>query len=333
MDKTSDLKALITNLLKEEFGEYAHFEVKTLAGWDTLEAKSEFIKDVQSLCNSLSVEPVRYLVIGYDKYKKEFTDVSNYNDYDDGKLVSMLSAYFDPEITFRSHVFTTEDGKHFVVLEFPREKLSPPHVIKKEIQEQGKPSLLNFGEIWIKGGGKGGSSAKRRATRADLHEMFDFYIEQLAEKRAQIRVTDILKTKKIGEAAKDLLLPENFDTSLIYKEDDIYMDVVRQLVLGEKSILLRELIESLKHTVISSWKKLKYEGSQPADLTAFTELTKETIDNQIKPVMRKLTLLGMQLIKVRAYPTIFDNILEVISDFYTYGCVSGYGVQSVQNFK
>lgn len=329
----NELKQKILNLLKEEFGEYSHFEVKEQVTWDTIEKKAEFIKDVQSLCNSLSQEPMRYLVIGYNKHKKTFKDVANYQDFDDGKLINLLTAYFDPEITFKTYAFTTDDDKHFVVIEFPKDKLAPPHLIKKEMREQGKGTYLNLGEIWIKGGGKGGSSSKRRANRDDLYEMFDLYIEQRTEKRTQIRMTEAMKTKQVGILAQELILPENFDISLIYKEDEIFLNIIKQLILGEKSMFLRELVENLRQNILSSWKKTKHESPSQDNLEKLLDLTNDIKNNQIQPSIRKLTLLGIQLIKTRSYPSIFERLLQIISEFYPYGYETEFGVQSAQNIK
>lgn len=327
------LKQKILDLLQEEFGEYSYLEVKEQVSWVTLEKKAEFIRDIQSLCNSLASEPSRYLVIGYNKHKKTFKDVENYQKFDDGKLVSMLSAYFEPEITFRTHAFTNNEGGNFVVMEFPTNKLSSPHIIKKEIKQQGKEPILNIGEIWIKGGGIGGSSSKRRATRSDLYEMFDLYIERQIEKRTQLRVTEAMKTKQVGVIARELLLPENFDISLIYKEDEVFLNIVKQIILGEKSTFLRELIESLRQNILGSWKKIKYNAVKPEDLEKLFDLANDVKNNQIQPSMRKLTLLGIQLVKTRSYPSIFESLLQILAEFYSYGYKSEYGIRSIQNIK
>lgn len=328
-----ELRQKILDLLKEEFGEYSHFEVKEQVAWNTLEKKAEFIKDIQSLCNSLSDEPARYLVIGYNKHKKVFEEVENYQDFDDGKLVTLLSAYFDPEITFKTHAFTSDDGKHFVVIEFPKDKLAPPHLIKKEMKGQGKEVYLNLGEIWIKGGGKGGSSSKRRATRDDLYEMFDLYIEQLTEKRTQIRVSEAIKVKQVGILAKELILPENFDSSLIYKEDEVFINITKQLILGEKSTYLRELVEDLRQNLLSAWKQTKHDGNNPPELEKLNDLAYDAKINKIQPSMRKLVLLGTQLVKTRSYPSIFDRLLEIIAELYAFGYRPEFGVQTTQNIK
>lgn len=328
-----ELEQKILNLLKEELGEYSHFEVKEQINWNTLENKAEFIKDVQSLCNSLSPEPIRYLVVGYNKNNKTFKDVSNYQEFDDGKLVSLFSAYFDPEITFKSHAFVIEDNKHFIVIEYPKDKLTPPYLIKKEMKEQGKEAYLNLGEIWIKGGGKGGSSSKRRATRNDLYEMFDLYIEQLTEKRTQIRVSEAMKTKQISTLAHELISPENFDLSLIYKEDEIFLDIIKQLILGERSFYLRELVENLRQNIIGSWKKTKHDTIKPEDLETLTDLTHDAKVSQLQPAVRKLVLLGIQLIKTRSYPSTFDRLLQILAELYAYGYKPDYGIQFVQNQK
>lgn len=326
------LKEVILNILKEEFGEYSYFEVKTTVSWDTLEKKAEFIRDVQSLCNSLTDEENRYFVIGYNKHKKIFEDVKNYKDFDDGKLVSLLSAYFEPEITFKSYAFKTDDGKNFVVVEFPTKKLSPPHLIKKEITQQGKDSILNVGEIWIKGGGQGGSSAKRRANKDDLYGMFDLYIERQSEKRAQIRVDEILRSKQTTAVAKELILPENFDVSLIYREDELFLKAVRQLILGDKSTYLRELTETLRQNLIASWKKLKpKDGATPEEMLRFSELVYETKSNQTLPTIRKLTILASQLIRARAYPSIFETLVSTLAEFYELGYDNQYGIRGAQN--
>jgi len=328
-----DLKQRVLKLLQEEFGEYSYFEVKEKASWGTLGKKAEFIKDVQSLCNSLTTEPARYLVIGYNKHKKSFENVTNYKDFDDGKLVTMFSAYFNPEITFKTYAFTASEGKHFVVMEFPTDKLNPPHLIKKEIKGSDKKYYLNLGDIWIKGGGKGGSSSKRRATRDDLHEMFDLYIEQLAEKRAQIRISEILKTKRVTALAQGAISPENFNISLIYEDDDVFTNIAKQLVLGKKSVYLRELAESLRQNLISSWKKAKHDAIKPEDLEKFCDLVNDVKTNQVLPSIRKLVLLGIQLIKTRSYPQIFDRLLQILAEFYPYGYKPEYGIQSTQNIK
>lgn len=327
------LKQKVLSLLKEEFGEYSYFEVKKQVAWDTLEKKAEFIKDIQSLCNSLSSEPNRYLVIGYDKHKKTFEEVSNYIDFDDGKLVSMLSAYLDPEITFTSHTFITEDNKHFVVIEFTKDMLTPPHLIKKEIRQQGKDAYLNLGEMWIKGGGKGGSSSKRRATRSDIFEMFDLYIEQQTEKRTQIRVTEVMKTKQVGKIAQELILPKNFDISLIYEKDEIFLNIIKQLILGEKSTYLRELVENIRQNILFSWKKTGHDVIKPEDIEKLNNLVYDVKINQIQPSIRKIVLLGVQLIKTHSYPLIFGRLLQILTDFYPYGYRPEFGIPLVQNIK
>jgi len=328
----TDLRQNILDLLQEEFGEYSHFEVKGLVAWDTPDRKAEFIRDIQSLCNSLTDEKNRYLVIGYNKHEKSFEDVENIKDFDDGRLVSLLSAYFEPEITFKSYAFTSDTGENFIVLEFPSISLTPPHLIKKEITQQNKEALLHHGEIWIKGGGKGGSSAKRRANREDLYGMFDLYIERQSEKRAQIRVDEILKSKQTTRVAQELILPENFDISIIYREDEVFVNIVRQLILGEKSTYLRELTEAMRHNLLTSWKKLKPKDSAtPEEMLKFSEVVYDVKSNQILPTMSKLTILATQLIRARAYPLIFETLINTLSEFYYLGYDNQHGIRGGQN--
>jgi len=101
------------------------------------------------------------------------------------------------------------------------------------------------------------------------------------------------------------------------------------LVLENKSASVRSLVEDIKDNLISSWEQVNRRKHHDVD----EEKVYNIKINHLNPSFRKLVLIATTLIKLREFPSIFDSILQVLSDIYARGANIEYGIESQLNRK
>lgn len=167
---------------------------------------------------------------------------------------------------------------------------------------------LSEGEVWHKPGGPttGRTGKQRATTREAFIAMLD--IEAVVHNAATERINQMLPTIRIEERSR---LGSSSVIPALTATDDEFQLYVEQALTSDNEIKFNILLEKIREKTVSLWETVSAGRTvlAPEEVLSIKEL-------DFLPAMRRLTQLGLILIKFSAPPSTFlkvaDQLFEVL---------------------
>lgn len=249
--------------------------------------------------------------MGADEANRQFVSVPNPTDFDDARLRQLFEKYLYPTPQFELFSLQSSDGHAFVLLVFGRQKtrriLAKATVYSTDV----KPKLLiREGDLWT----KGDSTGKRLAKPEDWDGIFQDYIEREVETQTRKRVDHIVQNVRADERLRDLS-GRSLSALPAYLSDDEFTTVVEGICADGDRSRLDILLERFRDELIEGWHScVALEGAV---------VTQEAIsairgyrDSRFLPTVRRLTLLGLLIVKNNGSLVLFSDVMALIQDTY-----------------
>lgn len=304
-------------------GEHPICELKREWRRDTLHNKAEFIKDIQSIVNSAIPEgQEKYLVVGVDEPSRNFTGC-NHADFDDAGIRHLLEIYLDPTPAFEILCFRNQQhAADYVVFRFPHQP-NRPFVIRSQIRDNNR-TYLEEGEIWFKPGGPATPTSGKRRIRSRQEYLDLINIEPRVQREVDERINQLLPQIRLQERTR--IQPQSVNAvSALTMTDEEFEAYVEQLLLTSNQSHFNLLIEKLRDKTVEVW---QIDTDNSARLTRDEVLRiKET---EFIPGMRRLTLLGLLLIKNSGPQGWFSGIAGLLDEIFNVSHYLGKLTPNVQ---
>lgn len=287
--------------------EHPECELKREWKRNTPYLKAEFIKDIQSIANSAIVPgQEKYLVVGVDEVTKEIVGC-NHGDYDDAEMVEVLERYLDPMPKVEVLHLLASNGKDIVVVRIPYQP-QRPIVVRDSVRDNTR-AYLEEGQIWLKPGAPGTASSGKRLLKAreELLSLID--IEPRVQSELNERVNQILPQIRLEERTRIQTQTISAVSALTMTDEEFEGYLVQVLTSGNEGHL-NVLVEMLRDKTVEPW-------FERDDQARFSPEDIQRIKNTaFIPAMRRMTLLGLLLIKFSAPVEWFSKISSLLIEIF-----------------
>ena len=305
LERIKSVSAYIEELIFTT-GEHPECELKTTWMRTSPYLKAEFIRDIQSTANSfIPKDKEKYIVVGADAKTREIIGCDPL-EFDEAPIRQLLESHLDSVPTFEiMSPKSSKNGKDFVVLRFPYQTRQP-YVVKKSIVDEKQKFHLKEGEIWIK---PTDSTGKRLiASRDDLLRMIE--IESLVNAEVERRLADLIP--QIREEERSRVAGGGFGAVPAQTStDDEFEIYVEQLIGSSDGSRFYILLEKLRDNCFAIWEKM-IESDQMVDPDELLEIKTSVF----LPAIRRLTLLGILIIKYNGNTNWFDSIANLLAEIF-----------------
>lgn len=290
-------------------GEHPECELKKSWLRNTPFLRAEMIKDVQSTANSaIDPDKEKFIAIGIDEQTRTITGC-NPADYDEAGIRQLLEQHLDPVPEYEVLSLKSSAGVDFVVVRFPFQQ-NRPIVAKAQIKDDKNRILLDAGQIWLKPGRSGTTGTGRRLvnSRQELIELIN--IEPRVKREVEGRLEQLLPEIRLEERTR-LRSTEATIVPVLTTTDEEFESYVEQLLAGERLNHLRVVLEKLRDHVVLCWQSGFDEKGR---ITA--QQIKEIKEKEFLPAARRLSLLGVLLIKFAAPMTWFEAVVDLFVEIF-----------------
>ena len=290
-------------------GEHPECELKKSWLRNTPFLRAEMIKDIQSTANSaIDPEKEKFIAIGIDEQTRTITGC-NPADYDEAGIRQLLEQYLDPVPEYEVLSLKSSAGVDFVVMRFPFQQ-NRPIVAKAQIKDDRNRILLDAGQIWLKPGGSSTAGTGKRLvnSRQELIEIIN--IEPRVKREVEGRLEQLLPEIRLEERTR-LRSTEATIVPVLTTTDEEFESYVEQLLAGERLNHLRVVLEKLRDHVVLCWQSGFDENGRIT-----VQQIKEIKEKQFLPAVRRLSLLGMLLIKFAAPLTWFEAVVDLFVEVF-----------------
>jgi hypothetical protein len=287
--------------------EHPECELKREWRRDTHYHKAEFIKDVQSIVNSDIPEGKdKYVAVGADEEAKEITGC-DHKHFDDADVRQVFEAYLDPVPDFEIMRLQASNERDFVVFRFPHQR-NRPFIVRAPIQENNK-THLEEGELWFKPGGPNTPGSGKRRVRARSELLALVNIEPRVQSEANERVNQLLPQIRLEERTR--LESRTINAiSTHTMTDEEFESYVTQILIGRNETHFNILIEMLREKTVEIWFDREAQARfMPEDILRIKK-------TEFIPAMRRVTLLGLLLIKFSAPQAWFSRIADLLIQIF-----------------
>jgi hypothetical protein len=290
-------------------GEHPECEVKKNWPRNTPFHRAEMVKDIQATANSV-IAPMKekYIVVGADQETRTITGC-NPSDYDDASIRQLLEQYLDPVPEFEVLALKSSTGVDFVVIRFPFQD-GRPIFAKAQIRGERNQIYLDVGQVWVKpGGADTGSTGKRLvSSRQELLGLIN--LEPMVGHEVTLRLEKLLPEIRLEERTR-LGVIENNVLPVLTSTDEEFELYVEQLLVGNKINQLNVGVEKLRDRTVSVWENSLNQNDK---ITA--EHILEVKETEFLPAMKRLTLLGLLLIKFSAPVLWFSVLVDLLVEVF-----------------
>ncbi len=290
-------------------GEHSECELKKSWLRNTSFLRAEMIKDFQSTANS-AIDPKKekFIAIGIDEQTRTITGC-NPADYDEAGIRQLLEQYLDPVPEYEVLSLKSNAGVDFVVVRFPFQQ-NRPIVTKAQIRDDRNRILLDAGQIWLKPGrsGTGGTGKRLINSRQELIELIN--IEPRVEREVEARLEQLLPEIRLEERTR-LQANDATIVPVLTATDEEFESYVEQLLAAERLNHLRVVLEKLRDHVVLCWQSGFDEHGR---VTA--QRIREIKEQDFLPAVRRLSLLGMLLIKFAAPLNWFESVVDLFVQIF-----------------
>lgn len=290
-------------------GEHPECELKTSWLRNTPFLRAEMIKDVQATANSaIDTDKEKFIAIGVDEQTRTITGC-NPADYEEAGIRQLLEQYLDPVPEYEVLSLQSRAGVDFVVVRFPFQP-NRPIVAKSQIKDEKNRILLEVGQIWIKPGGANTAGTGKRLvnSRQELIELIN--IEPRVKREVEARLEQLLPEIRLEERTR-LQTREATIVPVLTATDEEFESYIEQLLAGERLNHLRVALEKLRDHVVLCWQSGFDENGR---ITAHQ--IKGTKEKDFLPAVRRLSLLGLLLIKFGAPLTWFEAVVDLFVEIF-----------------
>jgi hypothetical protein len=288
-------------------GEHGDCELKKVWLRDTPYNRAEFIKDIQSISNSdIASGGEKWIVVGVDEATRTFVGC-NHADFDEAAIRQLLAAHLDrvPEFElFKPHA---PNGSPYVVVRIPRQP-KRPFIARKTIMDDKGKAYLREGEIWVKPGGPEtpGTGKQLVVTREALLSMFD--LEDLVHNAATERINQMLPTIRLEERTR---LGGLSIIPALTATDEEFESLVEQILISDNETKFNILLEKIRDKTVALW-----ETVSAGQRTLTPDEVFNLKEREFLPAMRRLTQLGLLLIKFSAPTAVFSKVADQLFDIF-----------------
>jgi hypothetical protein len=290
-------------------GEHSECELKKSWLRNTPFLRAEMIKDFQSTANSaIDPDKEKFIAIGIDEQTRTITGC-NPADYDEAGIRQLLEQYLDPLPEYEVLSLKSHAGVDFVVVRFPFQQ-NRPIVAKAQIRDDRNRILLDAGQIWLKPGrsGTGGTGKRLVNSRQELIELIN--IEQRVEREVEARLEQLLPEIRLEERTR-LQATDATIVPVLTATDEEFESYIEQLLAGERINHLRVVLEKLRDHVVLCWQS---GFDEHGHITA--QRIKDIKEQDFLPAVRRLSLLGMLLIKFAAPLNWFESVVDLFVQIF-----------------
>lgn len=281
-------------------GEHPECELKIEWLRNTPYHKAEAVKDIQAIANS-SIAPgsEKYIVIGVDEQTRSYTGC-NHDDYDEAALRQLLASNLDRVPEFELLKLHASGGAPIIVIRIPHQE-GRPFIAKGTIADPSGRIFLQAGDIYHKPGGPqtSGTGKQRVTTRDALIAMFD--LDAVAEASATERINQMLPTIRLEERTR---LGGSGVIPVLTATDDEFEAYVEQSLISSNELVFNIMLEKLSDKTIAIWER----RTESAGQTTPDEILR--LKEEFLPAMRRLTQLGLLLVKFSAPVDLFSKIAD-----------------------
>jgi hypothetical protein len=277
---------------------------------NNVEERADFVKLVQGIANA-HLREERVLVIGADQTNKSFQAVSNAAEFDPARVSDVLERYLSPKPVLEVfNSLQTDDGVPFILLVFAPQQ-PRPLVGSGGIQDGKGNNLFRKGDIWVKEG-----TALRIATPQDISAMVEERIQSEADSRAR---------KQFSQFRYEIVAAQQLITTsgrrspaadLIYGRDEDFRLYVEDLLANDDSARFSMLIELLRDLIIEGWNRVDGYSAGGLEAEKLHSQLNEHKNAQFLPAFRRLTEIGLLLIKHRAKDEWFEQVGHLIEESF-----------------
>lgn len=304
--------------------EHPECELKREWRRDTPYHKAEFIKDVQSIVNSdIPEEKEKYLVVGADEDTKEITGC-DHKHFDDADIQQVFEAYLDPVPEFEILRLQASNGRDFVVIRFPHQH-NRPFVVRAPIRENTK-THLEEGELWFKPGGPNTPSSGKRRVRARSELVALINIEPRVQSEVNERINQRLPQIRLEERTRLQSQPLNAISAHTMTDEELESYVV-QILMGPNEAHFNVLVEIMREKTVEIWFDRKFQAYlTPEDILRIKR-------TDFVEAMRRVTLLGLLLIKYSAPPAWFSRIANLLIQIFNVSHELKWAVAHIDHYS
>jgi hypothetical protein len=290
-------------------GEHPECELKRNWLRKTPFLRAEMIKDVQATANSaIDPDKEKFIAIGIDEQTRTITGC-NPAEYDEAGIRQLLEQYLDPVPEYEVLSLQSSTGVDFVVVRFPFQP-SRPIVAKAQIKDDKNKVLLDAGQVWIKPGGPNTAGTGKRLvnSRQELINLID--VEPRVKREVESRLEQLLPEIRLEERTR-LQTSSATIVPVLTATDEEFESYVEQLLAGERLNHLRVVLEKLRDHVVLCWQSGFDEHGRIS-----AQQIKEIKEKEFLPAMRRLSLLGLLLIKFGAPLTWFEAVVDLFVEIF-----------------
>ncbi len=275
-----------------------------------IEERADFVKLVQGIANA-HLREERVLVIGADQENRVFQAVTNTTEFDPARVSDVLERYLSPKPALEVfNSLQTDEGIPFVLLVFAPQQPRPV-VGSSGIQDGKGNNLFRKGEIWVKEG-----TGLRIAAPEDISAMVEERIQSEADSRAR---------KQFSQLRYEIVAAQQLITTsgrrspaadLVYGRDEDFRLYVEDLLANDDSSRFSMLIELLRDLIIEGWNLVDAYSPGALDAEKLHSQLNDHKNTQFLPAFRRLTEIGLLLIKHRAEDEWFEQVGDLVEGSY-----------------